>query len=204
MRMITAVKIKFLNGKKGLVVGIANDMSIACGSAKAFRAFGAEVAITYPNDKAWPQVEPLARVLETPFYLSLDLRVDTPVEAVFNRIAGVWEELDFVVHSIAFSPKRTLRGQMTNVGKEGFADAMEVSCWYLLRVARLAELLMKCGSNLFTMTYCGSKMVVENYNIMGAAKAALRSAVRYLAAELGPKGIRAHAISPGLLMIQPS
>lgn len=196
---IPAVKAKLLEGKKGLVVGIANDQSIAWGCAKAFRAFGAELAVTYLNDKARKYVEPLARVLESPIVMPLDVRETGQIEAVFERIAGDWGHLDFVVHSIAFSPKETLQGRVVDVPLDGFLTTMEVSCWTFIRMAHLAEPLMRNGGSLFTMTYYGSQMVVRNYNIMGVAKAALESAVRYLAAELGPKGIRVHAISPGPL-----
>ncbi len=196
---IPAVKAKLLEGKKGLIVGIANDQSIAWGCAKAFRAFGAELAVTYLNEKARKYVEPLARVLESPIVMPLDVRETGQIEAVFKRIAGDWGHLDFVVHSIAFSPKETLQGRVVDVPLEGFLTTMEVSCWTFIRMAHLAEPLMRNGRSLFTMTYYGSQMVVKNYNIMGVAKAALECAVRYLAAELGPKGIRVHAISPGPL-----
>jgi enoyl-[acyl-carrier protein] reductase I len=196
---IPAVKAKLLEGKKGLVVGIANDQSIAWGCAKAFRAFGAELAVTYLNEKARKYVEPLARVLESPIVMPLDVRETGHIEAVFERIARDWGHLDFVVHSIAFSPKETLQGRVVDVPLEGFLTTMEVSCWTFIRMAHLAEPLMRNGGSLFTMTYYGSQMVVRNYNIMGVAKAALECAVRYLAAELGPKGIRVHAISPGPL-----
>ena len=197
--MIPEVKAKLLEGKKGLVVGIANDQSIAWGCAKAFRAFGAELAVTYLNDKAKKYVEPLARELAAPIFLPLDIRNAGEMEAVFERIGEEWGEIDFAVHSIAFSPKETLQGRVVDAPRDGFLTTMEVSCWSFLRMAHLAEPLMKRGGTLFTMTYYGSQMVVENYNIMGVAKAALESAVRYLAAELGPKGIRVHAISPGPL-----
>ena len=196
---IPSVKAKFLEGKKGLVVGIANENSIAWGCAKAFRAFGAEVAVTYLNDKARKYVEPLARELEAPIVMPLDAREPGQMEAVFERVAEQWRSLDFVVHSIAFSPKEALQGRVVDVTKDGFLTTMEVSCWTFIRMAHLAEPLMPNGGTLFTMTYYGSQMVVENYNIMGVAKAALESAVRYLAAELGPKGIRVHAVSPGPL-----
>jgi enoyl-[acyl-carrier protein] reductase I len=197
--MIPAVKAKLLEGKKGLVVGIANEDSIAWGCAKAFRAFGAEVAVTYLNDKAKKYVEPLARALESPIMMQLDVNSPGQMEAVFERIAKVWGKLDFVVHSIAFSPKDALQGRVTDVSRDGFLATMDVSCWTFIRMAHLAEPLMRKGGTLFTMTYYGSQMVVKNYNIMGVAKAALECAVRYLAAELGPKGIRVHAISPGPL-----
>ncbi|OCP15471.1 MULTISPECIES: enoyl-ACP reductase FabI [unclassified Ensifer] len=196
---IPAAKAKLLQGRKGLVVGIANDRSIAWGCARAFRAFGAEVAVTYLNDKARPYVEPLARELDAPIFLPLDVAVPGQMEAVFAEIGKTWGELDFVVHSIAFSPKDALGGRVTDVPREGFLKTMDISCWSFIRMAHLAEPLMKNGGTLFTMTYHGSQVVVENYNIMGVAKAALESAVRYLAAELGPKGIRVHAISPGAL-----
>ncbi len=197
--MIPAVKAKLLDGKRGLVVGIANDQSIAWGCAKAFRALGAELAVTYLNDKAKKYVEPLARELEAPILLPLDVRTAGQMEAVFEEITKQWGGLDFVIHSIAFSPKDTLQGRVVDAPREGFLTTMEVSCWSFIRMAHLAEPLMPRGGTLFTMTYYGSQMVVENYNIMGVAKAALESAVRYLAAELGPKGIRVHAISPGPL-----
>ena len=196
---IPPVKAKLLEGKRGLIVGIANENSIAWGCAKAFHAFGAELAVTYLNDKARKYVEPLAQALEAQIVMPLDVRAEGQVEAVFERIAEQWGSLDFVVHSIAFSPKDALQGRVTDVSRDGFLTTMEVSCWTFIRMAHLAEPLMRNGGTLFTMTYYGSQMVVKNYNIMGVAKAALESAVRYLAAELGPKGIRVHAISPGPL-----
>ena len=196
---IPVVKAKLLEGKRGLVVGIANEQSIAWGCAKAFRAFGAELAVTYLNDKAKKYVEPLARELEAPILMPLDVRSPGEMEAVFERIAKDWGKLDFLVHSIAFSPKEALQGRVVDVPREGFLTTMEVSCWTFIRMAHLAEPLMRKGGTLFTMTYYGSQMVVKNYNVMGVAKAALESAVRYVAAELGPKGIRVHAISPGPL-----
>src|SRR5271170_1890716 len=194
--MIPVVKAKLLEGKRGLIVGIANENSIAWGCAKAFRAFGAELAVTYLNDKAKKYVEPLAR---EPIIMPLDVRTPGQMEAVFERITKEWGKLDFVVHSIAFSPKEALQGRVVDVSRDGFLTTMDVSCWTFIRMAHLAEPLMKKGGTLFTMSYYGSQMVVKNYNIMGVAKAALESAVRYLAAELGPKGIRVHAISPGPL-----
>jgi enoyl-[acyl-carrier protein] reductase I len=197
--MIPEVKAKLLEGKRGLVVGIANDQSIAWGCARSFRALGAELAVTYLNDKARPHVEPLAEALEAPIFMPLDVAVPGQLEAVFDRVAEQWGELDFLVHSIAFSPKDTLQGRVVDVPQEGFLKTMDISCWSFIRMAHLAEPLMKRGGSLFTMTYYGSQMVVKNYNVMGVAKAALESAVRYIAAELGPKGIRVHAISPGPL-----
>jgi enoyl-[acyl-carrier protein] reductase I len=188
-----------LAGKKGLIVGIANDQSIAWGCARAFHALGAELAITYINEKARKFVEPLAQELQSPIIMPLDVTVPGQMEDVFQRIEEDWGSLDFLIHSIAFSPKDALRGRVVDVPRDGFLTTMEVSCWTFIRMAHLAEPLMKNGGTLFTMTYYGSQMVVKNYNIMGVAKAALECAVRYLAAELGPKGIRVHAISPGPL-----
>jgi len=199
IRLIPAVKAKLLEGKKGLVVGIANERSIAWGCAAAFRAFGADLAITYLNDKARKYVDPLAHELESKIVMPLDVRVPGQMEAVFDKISKEWGRLDFVVHSIAFSPQDALHGRVVDVSLDGFLTTMQVSCWTFLRMAQLAEPLMKKGGTLFTMTYYGSQTVVKNYNIMGVAKAALESAVRYVSAELGPKGIRVHAISPGPL-----
>jgi enoyl-[acyl-carrier protein] reductase I len=197
--MIPSVKARLLDGKRGLIVGIANENSIAWGCAKAFRAFGAELAVTYLNDKARTFVEPLARELEAPIVMPLDARTPGQIEAVFDRVRKDWGKLDFLVHSIAFSPKEALQGRVVDVSRDGFLATLEISCWTFMRMAHLAEPLMPDGGTLFTMTYYGSQAVVENYNIMGVAKAALESAVRYMAAELGPKGIRVHAISPGPL-----
>lgn len=196
---LPTAKAKLLEGKRGLIVGIANDQSIAWGCARAFRALGAELAITYLGDKAKPHVEPLAQEVDAEIFLPLDVMQDGQMEAVFDRIAQDWGALDFVIHSIAFSPRDTLHGRVTDAPRDGFLKTMDVSCWSFLRMAHLAEPLMTKGGTLFTMTYYGAQMVVENYNIMGVAKAALESAVRYMAAELGPKGIRVHAISPGPL-----
>jgi enoyl-[acyl-carrier protein] reductase I len=197
--MIPEARAKLLEGKKGLIIGIANGHSIAWGCARAFRALGAELAVTYRNDKAKKYVEPLARSLDAPITMPLDVQVPGQMEAVFERIRQEWGQLDFALHSIAFAPKNALQGRVVDVEREPFLTTMDVSCWTFLRMAHLAEPLMRKGGTLFTMTYYGSQIVVKNYNIMGVAKAALESAVRYTAAELGPKGIRVHAISPGPL-----
>ena len=197
--MLPRVKAKILEGKRCLIVGIANENSIAWGCAKAFRALGAEVAVTYVNEKAKKFVEPLARELESDIFMPLDVNAPGQTEAVFDRISKDWGNLDSVVHSIAFSPKDALRGRVVDVSREGFTATMDISCWSFIRMAHLAEPLMRSGGTLFTMSYYGSQVVVRNYNIMGVAKAALECAVRYIAAELGPKGIRVHAISPGPL-----
>jgi enoyl-[acyl-carrier protein] reductase I len=197
--LIPAAKAKLLNGKRGLIVGIANENSIAWGCARAFRALGADLAITYLNEKAKRHVQPLAEALEAEIVMPLDVNVPGQMESIFERIGEEWGSLDFLVHSIAFSPKEALQGRVADVSRDGFLATMDVSCWSFIRMAHLAEPLMAKGGSLFTMTYHGSQRVVTNYNIMGIAKAALESAVRYLAAELGPKGIRVHAISPGPL-----
>jgi len=189
-----------LTSKKGLVVGIANDNSIAYGCARAFRNAGAELAITYLNEKAEPHVRPLAEALGSPIIVPCDVREEGQLEAVFARIEKEWGKLDFVLHSIAFAPKEDLQGRLVDCSKEGFAMAMEVSCHSFIRMAKLAEPLMKEGGCLQTVTFFGSERVVEHYNMMGPVKAALESTVRYLAAELGTKGIRVHALSPGPLL----
>jgi len=197
--MIDVASLALLKGKKALVTGIANDQSIAWGCAKAFRAFGADVAVTYLNDKGKPYVEPLAKEIKAPIFMPLDLQREGQLEAVFDKIKTTWDKLDLCLHSIAFAPKQDLQGRVVDCSRDGFLLAMQISCWSFIRMAKLAEPLMKEGGALFTMTYYGSQMVVEHYNIMGPVKAALESATRYLAAELGPKGIRVHAISPGPL-----
>ena len=186
--MIPHFKAKLHEGKKGLVIGIANEHSIAWGCAAAFRALGAELAVTYLNDKARKYVEPLAEELEAKIVMPLDVDKPGEMEAVFDRIAKEWGALDFVVHSIAFAPKDTLCGRVIDAPREGFLKTMDISVWSFIRMAHLAEPLMPKGGALFTMTYYGSQMVVEHYNIMGVAKAALESAVRYIAAEVRPEG----------------
>lgn len=196
---IPVAKAALLAGKKGLIIGIANDQSIAWGCARAFRALGADLALTYLNDKAKRFVEPLAREAEASIFMPLDVMQEGQIEAVFKRIEEEWGEMDFLIHSIAFSPKEALHGRVIDVTRDGFAKTLDVSCWSFLRMAHLAEPLMKNGGSMFAMSYYGSERVVKNYNIMGVAKAALECAVRYLAAEVGPKSIRVHAISPGPL-----
>ena len=188
-----------LAGRKGLITGIANDQSIAWGCAKAFRFLEADLAMTYLSEKAKPHVEPLARELEVEILMPLDLREDGQLEAVFAEIERRWGRLDFLLHSIAFAPREDLHGRVVDCSKAGFLQAMDISCWSFIRMAKLAEQLMERGGTLFCMSYYGSQMVVEHYNLMGPVKAALECATRYLAAELGPKGIRVHAISPGPL-----
>jgi enoyl-[acyl-carrier protein] reductase I len=188
-----------LTGNKALVVGVANDQSIAYGCAKAFRTAGADLAVTWLNDKARPHVEPLAQELQADITMPLDVAVPGQLEAVFKEIAGRWGKLDILVHSIAFAPRADLQGGLLDCSAEGFAKAMDVSCHSFVRMARLAAPLMKDGGTMFAMSYYGANRVVPNYNVMGPVKAALEAACRYLAFELGPRGIRVHAISPGPL-----
>jgi enoyl-[acyl-carrier protein] reductase I len=188
-----------LAGRKALITGIANDRSIAWGCAQALSLLGADVAITYLNDKARPHVEPLARQLNAPLSMPLDVRVEGQLETIFARITTEWGRLDCLLHSIAFAPKEDLHGRVVDCSRTGFLTAMDVSCWSFIRMAHLSEPLMQDGGVMFTMTYYGSQQVVEHYNVMGPIKAALEASVRYLAAELGPKGIRVHSISPGPL-----
>jgi enoyl-[acyl-carrier protein] reductase I len=188
-----------LQGKKALVVGVANDSSIAYGCARAFREVHADVAITYLNEKARPHVEPLAKELEAPIFMPLDVSVPGQLEAVFDAIHRTWGRLDVLVHSIAFAPKEDLQGGLLNCSAEGFSKAMDVSCHSFVRMAKLAAPLMTDGGTMFAMSYYGANKVVANYNVMGPVKAALEACCRYLAFELGGQNIRVHAISPGPL-----
>jgi enoyl-[acyl-carrier protein] reductase I len=188
-----------LKGKKALVIGIANDQSIAYGCAKAFRELDADLAITYLNDKARKFVEPLAHGLEAPIFLPLDVSVPGQLEAVFDEVKSKWGRLDILVHSIAFAPKEDLQGGLLDCSAAGFAKAMDVSCHSFVRMAKLAAPLMTDGGTMFAMSYHGANKVVPTYNVMGPVKAALEACCRYLAYELGSKGIRVHAMSPGPL-----
>ncbi len=188
-----------LKGKKGLVVGIANEHSIATGCARAFHDAGAELAITWLNDKARPYVELLARQFEAAIMLPLDVEQPGQLERIFDAIGARWGRLDFLLHSIAFAPKSELHGRVVDSSREGFARAMDISCHSFARMARLAEPLMKQGGSMMTMSYVGAEEVIADYGLMGPVKAALEASVRYLAAELGPGGIRINAISPGPL-----
>lgn len=185
--------------KKGLIIGIANEQSIAYGCAAAFRRFGADLAVTYLNDKSKPYVEPLADQLGAEIFMPCDVREEGQLEAVFKSVEAKWGHLDFVLHSIAFAPRDDLHGRVTDCSRDGFTMAMDVSCHSFIRMAKLAEPLMTNGGSLFAMTYYGAEKVVEHYNLMGPVKAALESTIRYLAVELGPKGIRVNGISPGPL-----
>jgi len=197
--MSVAVPSPILNGSKALVCGIANEHSIAYGCAKAFRELGADLAITYANEKSKSYVEPLARTLEAPIFMPLDVSQPGELEALFERIEQHWGRLDILVHSIAWAPKDDLQGGLLNCSAEGFGKAIDISCHSFIRMARLAAPLMKNGGTMFTMSYYGANKVVSNYNVMGPVKAALEASARYLAYELGPKGIRVHPVSPGPL-----
>ena len=188
-----------LAGQKALVIGVANDKSIAYGCAKAFRTTGAELAMSWLNEKARKHVEPLARELEASIVGEVDVTVPGQLEAMFDQIRSKWGRLDILVHSIAFAPKADLQGGILNCSAEGFAKAMDVSCHSFVRMAKLAAPLMTNGGTMFAMSYFGANRVVPNYNVMGPVKAALEAVCRYLAYELGPQGIRVHAISPGPL-----
>lgn len=186
-----------LDGMKALVVGIANDQSIAYGCARALRQQGADLAITYLSEKAEPHVKPLADMLGTEVFLPLDVTRPGQLETVFDTIAERWGRLDILVHSIAFAPKADLHGRVIDCSAEGFGTAMDISVHSFLRMLRLAEPLMPDGGTCLAMSFFGSSRVVRHYNMMGPVKAALESAVRYAAAELGEKGISVHALSPG-------
>ncbi|PZQ47781.1 MAG: enoyl-[acyl-carrier-protein] reductase FabI [Rhodovulum sulfidophilum] len=188
-----------LAGQKALVVGVANDQSIAWGCAKALRAQGADLAVTYLNAKAETFVRPLAEELGAEIIAPLDVSVPGALEAVFAEIEGHWGRLDTLLHSIAYCPREDLHGRVVDCSAEGFAVAMDVSVHSFLRMIRLAEPLMPRGGTCMTVSFYGAERMVENYNVMGPVKAALESVVRYAAAELGAKGISVHALSPGPL-----
>jgi len=201
--MVTRIEpdadLAILRSKKGLVTGIANNQSIAYGCAKAFRRLGAEIAVTYLNEKARPHVEPLAHALGAEILMPLDVQVDGSLESVFTAIGQKWGHLDFLLHSIAFAPKDDLHGPIVECSQAGFLQAMDVSCHSFIRMARLAKPLMKDGGALFTMSFYGAHRVVEHYNLMGPVKAALEASAKYLAAELASSRIRVYVISPGPL-----
>jgi enoyl-[acyl-carrier protein] reductase I len=188
-----------LKDRKALVVGIANDNSIAYGCAQAFAELGANLAITYLNERSRPYVEPLAQQVGAEIFMPLDVAKPGELEAVFERIGSQWGRLDLLVHSIAFAPKADLQGGLLDCSAEGFAQAMDISCHSFVRMARLAAPLMDEGGAMFAMSYHGAQKVVPNYNVMGPVKAALEASCRYLAHELGPRNIRVHAVSPGPL-----
>lgn len=182
---------------KGLIVGLANDQSLAWGCARALRSRGMDLAITYQNEKTRGFIEPLAAEVEAPIFLPLDVTVDDQLDAVFATITERWGELDFLLHSIAFAPKDDLHGRVTDCSSAGFSQAMDVSCHSLIRLAKRSEPLMSRGGSIVTMSFYGAEKVIANYNLMGPVKAALEASVRYLAYELGPKKIRVNALSTG-------
>jgi enoyl-[acyl-carrier protein] reductase I len=186
-----------LRNKQGLVIGIANEHSIAYGCAQQFREANAELATTFLNAKAEPYVRPLALQLKSPIILPCDVQQEEEISALFAVIEKKWGKLDFMLHSIAFAPKTDLDAKLVDCSKEGFLKAMDISCHSLIRLSKYALPLMKNGGSILTMSYYGSQKVIPNYNLMGVVKAALEASVRYLAYELGPSNIRVNAISPG-------
>lgn len=189
-----------LAGKYGLVTGIANDKSIAYAVARATRALGAEVAMTYQNDKTAKYTAPIAASLEAKIFEKLDVTEEGSLENVVAKCAETFGRLDFVIHSMAFCNAGDLHGRVVDATLEGFNQAMSVSCHSLLRMAKAVEPLMTEGGSIITMSYLGAERVVRNYGLMGVIKAALESAVRYMAYDLGPKGIRVFSVSPGPIM----
>ncbi|MFA5040381.1 MAG: enoyl-ACP reductase FabI [Bdellovibrionales bacterium] len=185
---------------KGLIIGVANDQSIASGCARILYADRAEIALTYLNDKAKPYVEPIAKAVNAPILMPLDVCNPQQFDALFAAIKEKWGKLDFLIHSVAFAPINDLHGRVTDCSLEGFAKALDISCHSFIRCCKAAEPLMVDGGSIMAMTYYGSEKVIPNYNMMGVVKAALEVAVRYIAAELGPKSIRVNAISPGPIM----
>lgn len=186
-----------MSGLKGLIVGVANEHSIAWGCADVLHEAGAELALTYQNEKAKVYVQPLAARISSPIFMPFDVTNDTQSEHLFQTIKSTWGRLDFIIHAIAFAPKSDLQGRVIDSSRDGFMVAMDVSCHSLIRLAKAAETLMIDGGSIITMSYYGAEKVVKNYNIMGPVKAALEASVRYLAMELGSKHIRVNAISPG-------
>ncbi|NSY38053.1 enoyl-ACP reductase [Leisingera sp. ANG59] len=187
-----------LTGKRGLIMGVANDRSIAWGIAKAMADAGAELAFTYQGEAFGKRLEPLAQSVGSDFMVDVDVTDDASLDAAFEQLAGRWPAIDFVVHAIAYSDKNELTGRFLDTSRANFKNSLDISAYSFIEVARRAYPLMKDnGGTLLTLTYQGSNQVVPNYNVMGVAKAALESATRYLANDLGPEGIRVNAISPG-------
>ncbi|OQP85437.1 enoyl-[acyl-carrier-protein] reductase [Rhizobium rhizosphaerae] len=187
----------FMNGKRGLIMGLANNHSIAWGIAKAVHAQGAELAFTYQGEALGKRVKPLAAELGSDFVLPCDVEDIASVDATIAAIAERWGKLDFVVHAVGFSDKNELKGLYADTTRENFSRTMVISCFSFTELAKRAAPLMTDGGTMLTLTYNGSQRVIPNYNIMGVAKAALEASVRYLAADYGPRGIRVNAISAG-------
>lgn len=183
--------------KKGLVIGLANDQSIAWGCVQAFAKDNAELAITWLNEKTRSYIEPLASSVDAPIFMPLDVTNEEQMDDVFAAVEKRWGGLDFLLHSIAFAPRDDLQGRVTDCSAAGFSTAMDISCHSLIRLARRAEPLMREGGSILTMSYYGAEKVIDHYNMMGPVKAALESSVRYLARELGEKNIRVNALSTG-------
>jgi len=186
-----------MTGKRGLIMGVANERSIAWGIARALHAEGAELAFSYQGDAFGKRVEPLAASVGSTLLVDVDVNDDDSMDACFARLKAEWGTLDFVVHAIAFSDKNELTGRFINTTRANFKNSLTISCYSFIDVAKRASELMPDGGTLLTLTYQGSNRVTPFYNVMGVAKAALESAVRYLANDLGPQGIRVNAISPG-------
>ncbi len=186
-----------MKGKRGLVMGVANNRSIAWGIAQSLAAEGAELAFTYQGDGFGKRVLPLAESLGSSMVLNADVQSEESLDAVFDALKREWGSIDFLVHAIAYSDKEELNGRFLNTSRANFLNSMDISCFSLVDVARRAAPLMKNGGSIVTLTYIGSQRVTPNYNVMGVAKAALESTVRYLANDLGPDGIRVNAVSPG-------
>ncbi|MBF9049940.1 SDR family oxidoreductase [Roseobacter sp. HKCCD9010] len=186
-----------MRGKRGLVMGVANDRSIAWGIAKALHAEGADLAFSYQGEAFGKRVEPLAASLGSDILIDVDVTDDASLDACFGRLKDEWGQIDFVIHAIAFSDKTELTGRFINTTRENFKTSLTISCYSLIDIAKRASEMMPEGGTILTLTYQGSNRVTPFYNVMGVAKAALESAVRYLANDLGPDGIRVNAISPG-------
>ncbi len=186
-----------MQGKRGLVMGVANERSIAWGIAQALAAEGAELAFSYQGDAFGKRVEPLAASVGSDFLVDVDVTNDESLDACFAALQARWGKLDFLVHAIAFSDKNELTGRFINTSRANFQNSLTISCYSFIDVAARAAAMMPDGGSLITLTFQGSNAVVPNYNVMGVAKAALESATRYLANDLGPQGIRVNAISPG-------
>ncbi|MEO0911679.1 MAG: enoyl-ACP reductase [Pseudomonadota bacterium] len=188
---------ELMRGKRGLVMGVANEKSIAWGIATALAAEGAEMAFTYQGEGFGKRVQPLAESLGAHLVLPADVQDEASLDAVFARLEEEWGGIDFLVHAIAYSDKAELTGRFVNSTRANFLNSLDISCYSLVDLTRRAAPLMKEGGSIITLTYLGSSRVTPNYNVMGMAKAALEAGVRYLANDLGPEGIRVNAISPG-------
>ena len=188
---------KMLEGKRGLIIGVANDKSIAWGIADVLAEHGAELAFTYLGEGFEKRVRPLAESVGSPIIMNCDVQDPATLDALFAEIESQWGHLDFVVHAIAYADKQDLSGRFMDTSRDGFQKALDISCYSLVDVARRAHQLMKAGGTILTLSFLGSQRVTPSYNVMGVAKAALEASVRYLANDLGPDGIRVNAISPG-------